>query len=475
MMFWARRGDKPIIFTPPLNAFFSRRIVWNGIVMSCLHLKLLISSFLFISLFIACAAGCSRTVVKEDNDQLQEAASEQLEPEFAEDFGETEPEADETATIPVVKKPPKPKKPFVPVGEKPYPKRKKAKTAPVVKKAVEKKPPEKVEKEQDFARHEIPDEIKRPGKGVPWSKRHIFQTAHFEVHSNLSKKATEEYARIVEALYAKYRMVFAALNPERRRGRVFIWSSEIEFRNAWDINENVRGFYRRADRSLNCYHDVEGDNWKTLEVLQRQLCYYFLELIVKSRIFPTDVKIIESREGYIEFEYKVVVIESSSVAFSQWLREGLAIVLEGFVITKDCKVKLTGLRPKRLKALKSDMEKGKHISVPVLLTSKPKEWSWRHDNTAGSFVWWLLKGSKKKKYNVVFDKYLRKCIEEARESSESGSKKKKPVKSARRIESFKKILKEVAGKKIWDIDKEWTEYVLKMKLPEGRKKTRKEK
>ncbi|TET34738.1 MAG: hypothetical protein E3J72_13410 [Planctomycetota bacterium] len=398
--------------------------------------KLLVHSFLACFLVLACTAGCSRPVVMEDTGQPKAAAPDRPEDVIVHKLEKDAPpiadseggeELSDSGIAGGAQKSRGPKKPFAPAPRKSYSKKRKSKSPPMENRAAAREMERKQERDKDKADSKW-SRIKADVKGVAWKDRYKVKTAHFDVQCNVSKEVTRHYGKVLEALYKRYSKVFAALEPRRHRTVVYIFRNEEEFgffcdASSYDEAKSAKGVYDPKLKEIICYHEMDGGKWLTCSVLARQLCYDF-----------------QVRFGNIE-----------GGKLPRWSSEGLAALFEGVEISKDFKVSLTGPRKNSLAALKKDADNNQHVTVKKMLNAGSKEWDSRHDNTAGSFVWWLLKDSKKKKYKNLYERYLLGILKGKSRSPGSGD--------------FIKVVEEVTGKTIEDLEAEWREYVQDMKLP----------
>jgi hypothetical protein len=398
--------------------------------------KLLVNSFLACFLVLACTAGCSRPVVKEDTGQPKTAAADRTEGAVVEKLKkDVPPTADPKAAEELsdsgiaggAQRSRGSEKPYAPAPRKASSMKRKAKSPPAENKAPDSEMERKLERSKDKAVSKW-KRIKADVQGVAWKDRYKVKTAHFDVQCNVSKEVTRHYGKVLEALYKRYSRVFAALTPKQHRTVVYIFRNEEEFRffceaSSYDEAKSAKGIYDPKLKEIICYHEMDGGKWRTCMVLARQLCYDFQVRIGKS----------EDRK------------------LPKWLYEGLAVAFEGAEVAKDFKVSLTGPTGTNLTALKKDIGNNRHVSVKKMLNTELKGWDSRHDNTAGSFVWWLLKDSKKKKYRKLYERYLLALLY---------GKEHRPGKS-----DFLKMIEEITGKTIEDLEVEWREYVQDMKLP----------
>ncbi|MHC4661843.1 MAG: tetratricopeptide repeat protein [Planctomycetota bacterium] len=299
---------------------------------------------------------------------------------------------------------------------------------------------EELEKEREKAEKYLKEKEKEYG-GVPWDKRHIIKMAHYEVHCNSSRKIAERYAKIMEALYRKFCQVFAALKPEAAQSKVFITRNQKEFMEIFNKPKQVGGFYMPSSRNLYGYHGTFGVTGTTLTVLAHEGCHQFQHLFVRG----------------------------NAQQFSRmpiWVLEGMAVIFEAAEISRSGSVKLEGPHPDRIKKLQQMIRDDKHITLRQMMEAPRGQFRGEHYNTAGAFTWWLLKASKKKKYRVLYEKYLIQCVENCRSGGGRGRGGRGGQQGGGGGNlTFTDLSLKYVRKTVNELEKEWKKYVLSIKLP----------
>jgi tetratricopeptide (TPR) repeat protein len=271
--------------------------------------------------------------------------------------------------------------------------------------------------------------------GVPWAKRWVIKTAHYEINCNSSKEIARYYAKIMEALYNKYKGVFAALSPESHRSVVFIHRNQKEFMEMRMNNPRVGGYYNSQSRQLCGYHGTFGVTGSTLTVMAHEGCHQFQHLFA-GRQFGR---------------------------LPMWILEGMAVIFEAADISRRGKVDLNGPSPDRIKKLQQMIMDGNYITLRQMIDAGRGQFKGEHYNTAGAFTWWLLKASKKTKYRKLYEKYLLQCVNSSggggggRGGGRGGGGASGP--------SFSDLCLATNRKSLTELEREWKKWVLSVKLP----------
>ncbi|MHC4662027.1 MAG: DUF1570 domain-containing protein [Planctomycetota bacterium] len=270
-------------------------------------------------------------------------------------------------------------------------------------------------------------------EGVPWAQHFSVTSAHYELHCNVTKDITDMYLRVMEALYKKYMKVFAALDPSQKRPcKVHIHRNQQEFQQTY--NSGAGGFYSSGQHALFCYHGNFGMTGSTLTVLAHEGCHQFQHMFMGGRMMSSPI----------------------------WVLEGMAVVFESSDIdAKKGSVELVGLNPDRIRNLQSMMKRGKHVTLKEMLNTPQSGFNASHYCTAGTFTWWLLKDSKKKKYRKLYEKYLLDIVE-----GRTGSGRRRGGGGYSADDGkFASLAEEITGKTIAELEEEWKEYVMKLEVP----------
>jgi hypothetical protein len=272
-------------------------------------------------------------------------------------------------------------------------------------------------------------EIFRSGKGVPWSHRFTENSAHYTVNCNVSRRAAQVYMRVLEALYKEYSKTLSALNLTFRESCVVnIHRSYDEFLATANIKPGMSARYEYGRDRLTTFHGWFGkESHTTFHMLAHEATHNFQDLFIKGR----------------------------TGAFPAWAIEGLAVVFESADIDADkAKVTLVGLADDRIERLQAAIKKGKHATLSRVLRTPKSGWISAHYDTAGSFTWWLISGSKDKKYKKLYEKYLLQLIEEAGKSKQAA--KEFPGDNG----SFALLVADSLKKTLDELEEEWEKYVL---------------
>ncbi|MHC4662026.1 MAG: DUF1570 domain-containing protein [Planctomycetota bacterium] len=265
--------------------------------------------------------------------------------------------------------------------------------------------------------------------GVPWPSRFTSRSRHYEVNCNVSKEAANTYSKVLEALFKRYSKIFAALNPKQDRPcTVNIHRNYDEFRQTYGAPPGAGGRYEYGKNRIVAFHGYMGPtSLSTFQILAHEGTHQFQDLFIKG----------------------------NNSAFPVWVIEGMAVVFESSIIDpKKGTVELVGLTDVRVKQLQEAVQKGTHVTLKQMLETPQTGFTGSQYNTAGTFTWWLLKDSNEKKYKQLYEKYLLQLVDKARRTGRRGGG--FPADDG----SFAKLVDEILGKSIQDLEQEWQKYVL---------------
>ena len=266
---------------------------------------------------------------------------------------------------------------------KPELKPKVEKTKPPRKKTTSKKPsaPDKLLSESNLNKlKKICRERMKAYEGVPWQQAHTYNTEHFNIRCNTSKKVADYYAWLLEKLYAKYTKVFAAFNPKKIKCSIEIYRNYTEFRQVKGVRFGVGGFYQPGRHVLCAFHGTMG-SLKTDQILAHEGCHLFQDLFLSN------------------FRFAPI-----------WIIEGMAVLMEAAEIDKkDGEVHIRGVSPDRLSNLQNMIKTGKNIPLSKVMTTPHAQFRAQHYAHAGMFSIWLIRDAKaaKRVLQYLYNDYLR--------------------------------------------------------------------
>jgi hypothetical protein len=223
---------------------------------------------------------------------------------------------------------------------------------------------------------------KKAYEGVAYEKSHMITTRHFYIQCNSTEEIAKRYAWVLEKLYNKYRSVFAAFSPLERKCRIRITRNFSDF-NKLRKDASIRelcGYYSPGSHSVSTYHGAQGylGNMDTVAILARATCYHFLDLILPRYSNAPN-----------------------------WVRVGIALLMEDAEITEKGRVKVKGLSAPRLALLQHKGKAAQLTPLAELVSLKDEEFGPVREAQAVSFTWWLLKGAGSNKYALLYNDYLK--------------------------------------------------------------------
>lgn len=294
---------------------------------------------------------------------------------------------------------------------------------------------EKEEKEASKLAEEVKKATEAAAKeyeGVPWESRHKKETKHFTIECNSTDKIFEKYCWLMEKLYEKYAKVFAAFRPDNRKCKIYIHRSHQEFMQMRRRPAGVGGYYMPGRYELVAFHGSFGATSDTCTVLAHEGTHLFQDLI---GMFGQPVR--------------------SPI----WLIEGLAVLMEAADINwSSGKIGINGVSRDRLMALQASLEgKGGAAAMTLdqIMNTQQRQFGGLHYAYAGMFTYWMIQGSKNKKYALVYNDYVKIAT-----GPQGGGRGGRQI----RREDFQGLLDKQLKCSVSDLEDKWKKWVLKQKL-----------
>ncbi len=230
------------------------------------------------------------------------------------------------------------------------------------------------ETEEETPEEPEPEETKAEDPGVPWSQAYDVSTSHYTIRTNVGKKISRRYAKLMEELHGEYRKVFRGYRPkEKGKYSVWVYRNQQDFMSETGRRQDVGGYYDTQSKRVISYRGIYGSG-TTDAVLARECCHQYLDSVMASM--------------------------SSAPA---WIVEGFAVYFESAKVAESGSVKMGKLPRDRLIQLKAAIAKGQFIPIDQLIRRSRNRFGPNEEAHAWSLVYFMMKsGSKKGKILSTF-------------------------------------------------------------------------
>jgi hypothetical protein len=268
-----------------------------------------------------------------------------------------------------------------------------------------------------LAQDETDEELRKKYQGLPWEQAHVVETEHYKIRCNSTEEVTRRYADVMEKLFALYEETYPNLETKEMKWEVWVYSTRREFRESHPQRSEVTaGYYWPGEKRIYTYHGLFGVSGSTFGIL--------------------------AHEGVHAFQHSFL---ASYMGTPAWLREGMAVVLEGVEVDSAGKLSLEEPSRDRLLQVKLELQEKKTLELADVLGAGMMDLSRRQYAYAGMFVWWLAKGGDKQR--KVLDELLAALTERAYQEND-----------------LENLLQKHMGKGLDEVEKEWHAWIRRQKV-----------
>lgn len=238
-------------------------------------------------------------------------------------------------------------------------------------------PPEDEPGEEETAEPE-PEETQAEDPGVPWVDAYELKTSHYAILTNLGKKVSRRYTKLMEELHGEYRKVFKGYrSKDKSKYSVWVYRNQQDFMQETGRRQDVGGYYDSQAKRVVSYRGVYGSG-TTDAVFAREGCHQYLDSIMAS-------------------------MNSTPV----WIVEGFAVYFESVRVSESGSVKMGKLPRDRLIQLKAAISQGNFIPVSQLIRRARNRFGPVEEAHAWSLIYFMMKSGGK--YGKMLGDYFDKC------------------------------------------------------------------
>jgi len=224
-----------------------------------------------------------------------------------------------------------------------------------------------------------PGETKAEDPGVPWSQAYDLKTSHYAIRTNMGKKISRRYSKLMEELYSEYRKVFKGYRPkDKAKFSVWIYRNQQDFMQETGRRQDVGGYYDTQSKRVVSYRGVYGSG-TTDAVLAREGCHQYLDSIMTNM--------------------------NSAPA---WIVEGFAVYFESAKVSESGSVKMGKIPRDRLIQLKAAVAQGKFIAINQLVRRSRNRFGPVEEAHAWSLVYYMIKSGGKR--GKILSDFFDKCV-----------------------------------------------------------------
>ncbi len=241
--------------------------------------------------------------------------------------------------------------------------------------------PEKIESEPE---KDKPEEEAKPGaeetkpEGVPWHEAYDVSTSHYKIRTNVDKKTSKRYKKLMEEMHSEYRKAFKGYKPKTKgKYSVWIFRNQQDFMQETGRGQNVGGFYDAQTKRVSSYRGVFGSG-TTDAVLALEGCHQYLDSIM------TDMGTAPA-----------------------WIVEGFAVYFESARASETGSVKMEKVPRDRLMELKSAISNNKFIRLDQLIRRSRSRFGRVEQAHAWSLIYFMTKTGGK--YGKILSTFFEKC------------------------------------------------------------------